>query len=122
MARPRRPELKGLPYGQKKAAEDSMAAVPMADAGYGDPASLPRAVPGQAGSPLRPSGMPGEDVMTPLNMDQPSMMPPPIELDYSKYEKYLPGIEELASVNGASRDMIMFAKRLRLAINANKGV
>jgi hypothetical protein len=122
MARPRRPELKGLPYGQKKAAEDSMAAVPMADAGYGDPAPLPRAVPGQAGSPLRPSGMPGEDVMTPLNMDQPSMMPSPIELDYSKYEKYLPGIEELASVNGASRDMIMFAKRLRLAINANKGV
>ena len=120
MARPRRPELKGLPYGQKKAAEESMAAVPMADAGYAEAAPLPRAAPGQAGSPLRPSGMPGEDIMTPMNPGQPSMMSPPEELDYSKYEKYLPGIEELASVNGASRDMIMFAKRLRLAINANK--
>jgi hypothetical protein len=119
MARARRPELKGLPYGQKKAAEESMAAVPMADAGYAEAAPLPRAAPGQAGSPLRSSGMPGEDIMTPMNSNQPSMVMSE-ELDYSKYEKYLPGIEELASVNGASRDMIMFAKRLRLAINANK--
>jgi len=119
MARPRRPELKGLPYGQKQAAEDSMAAVAMADTGYAEPAPLPRAVPGEAGSPLRPTAMPAEDIMTPLDANRPSMLPTE-EVDYSKYEKYLPAIEELASANGASRDMIMFAKRLRLAINANK--
>ena len=119
MARARRPELKGLPYGQKQAAEESMAAVPMADAGYDQPAPPPRVIPGEAGSPLRSTGMPGEDIMTPLNPGQPSMLPGE-EIDYSKYEQYLPAIEELASVNGASRDIIMFAKRLRLAINANK--
>ena len=45
MARARRPELKGLPYGQKQAAEESMAAVPMADAGYDQPAPPPRVIP-----------------------------------------------------------------------------
>ncbi|MBD22008.1 MAG: hypothetical protein CMM37_13310 [Rhodospirillaceae bacterium] len=119
MARARRPELKGLPYGQKQAAEESMAAVPMADEDYDRPEPPPRAVPGQAGSPLRSTSLPGENIMTPINGNQPSMLQSE-EMDYSKYEQYLPAIEELASVNGASRDMIMFAKRLRLAINANK--
>ena len=119
MAIARRPELKGLPYGQKQAAEESMAAVPMADEDYDRPEPPPRAVPGKAGSPLRSTSLPGENIMTPINGNQPSMLQSK-EMDYSKYEQYLPAIEELASVNGASRDMIMFAKRLRLAINANK--
>ena len=74
MARARRPELKGLPYGQKQAAEESMAAVPMADEDYDRPEPPPRAVPGQAGSPLRSTSLPGENIMTPINGNQPSML------------------------------------------------